>query len=152
MICKGTAVVSLVIYKKGNVEKRRKEAKEAGKGQFCHGIVDGKGVNIRFVLARADGYDSEPVKPTSLKGFLADEADFSCKPYFEIVETAPLVLDEDDPLVARFLTLRPAAAQASASFPDSAKQINALCGQIEQALDAENSELATKYIDELAGH
>lgn len=151
MICKGPTVVSLVIYKKGNVEKRRKEAKEAGKGQFCHGMVDGKGVNIRFVLARADGYDSEPVKTASLKGFLADEADFSCKPYFEIVETAPVVLDEDDPLVARFLTMRPTAMQAGASVPDSAKQIETLCRQIETYLDAENAELATKSLDELAG-
>jgi len=31
MICKGTEVVSLVVYKKGGVEKRKKEAKEAGK-------------------------------------------------------------------------------------------------------------------------
>ncbi len=50
MICKGTNIVSLVVYKKGNVEGRKKEAKEAGKGQFYFGAVNGKGVDIRFIL------------------------------------------------------------------------------------------------------
>ena len=89
MICKGTSVVSLVLYKKGNVEKRKKEAKEAGKGQFYFGVVDGKGISIRFVLARADGFDSPPVKTAVLKGFLDEEAEFKCKPLFEIVDAAP---------------------------------------------------------------
>jgi hypothetical protein len=47
-----------VIYKKGNVEKRKKEAKEAGKGQFYFGVVDGKGPAIRFVLPRKIQYDA----------------------------------------------------------------------------------------------
>ena len=45
MICKGTSVVSLVVYKKGSIESRKKEAKESGKGLFYFGVVDGKGKN-----------------------------------------------------------------------------------------------------------
>ncbi len=106
MICKGTSVISLVVYKKGNVEKRKKEAKESGKGQFYFGVVDGKGTDVRFVLARSDGFESEPVKPTVLKGFLDEAGGLKCKPRFEIVDTPPLTFDEDDPLVARFLKLQ----------------------------------------------
>ncbi len=149
MICKGTSVVSLVVYKKGNVEKRKKEAKEAGKGQFYFGVVDGKGVNIRFVLSRADGFESAPVKTASLKNFLDESADFSCKPIFEIVDAAPLVLDEDDPLVARFLKLQEAAFRACEAFPDRASEINELCLVIGRQLDQEQSDEASGNLDKL---
>lgn len=149
MICKGTNVVSLVIFKKGNPEKRKKEAKEAGKGQFYHGVVDGKGQSIRFVLARADGFDSEPVKTTVLKGFLADEAGLKCAPYFEIVDAAPLVLDEDDPLVARFLKLQDAALRACDAHPDRAEEINTHCLRIGSFLDQDQPEKAEARLEEL---
>ena len=61
MICKGTKVISLVVYKKGNVEqkkkKKKKEAKESGKGEFYFGIIDGRGMDVSFKLARADGFE-----------------------------------------------------------------------------------------------
>ena len=49
MICKGTEVISLVVYKKGGVEKRKKEAKESGKGQFYFGTVGGKEIGRAHV-------------------------------------------------------------------------------------------------------
>lgn len=149
MICKGPNVVSLVVYKKGNVEKRRKEAKEQGKGQFYFGIVDGKGMDIRFVLARADGFESAPVKSTVLKNFLAESADLKFKPYFEIVDSAPLVLNEDDPLVARFIALQDSALKICDAQPDRAAEINALCSKIGKALDQELSDQALVDIQAL---
>ena len=149
MICKGTSVISLVVYKKGNVEKHKKEAKQSGKGQFYFGVVDGKGLDIRFVLARIDGFESAPVKSTSLKGFLDEFAGLKCRPYFEIVDASPLVLDEDDPLVARFLKLQEPALQACDAHPDRAAKINALCLQIGGHLDQEQPDQATPKLDEL---
>lgn len=149
MICKGTNIVSLVVYKKGNVEKRKKEAKESGKGQFYFGIVDGRGQDIRFVLARADGFDSAPVKSTVLKSFLDEVANLKCKPYFEIVDVAPLALDEDDPLVARFLQLQGAALQACEAHSQRADEINELCLLIGKLLDQEPNDEASGKLDTL---
>ncbi len=149
MICKGTTVVSLVVYRKGNVEKRRKEAKESGKGQFYFGVVDGKGMDIRFVLARSDGFESPPVKTSILKGFLDESAELKCKPYFEIVDTAQFVLDEDDPLVARFLALQARALQACETHPDRAVEINTLCRSIGAQLDQERPDQATFNLESL---
>jgi hypothetical protein len=149
MICKGTSVVSLVVYKKGGVEKRKKEAKESGKGQFYFGTVSGKGIDIRFVLARSDGFDSAPVKTTILKSYLADEADIKCKPIFEIVDEPELVLDEDDPLVARFTQLQSAALAACEQHPDRAAEINALCLEIGVHLGQEQADEATAKLQQL---
>lgn len=149
MICKGTSVLSLVVYKKGNIENRKKEAKEGGKGQFYFGVVDGKGMDIRFVLARADGFESEPVKSTVLKSFLDEAAGMKCKPHFEIVDEQPLVLDEDDALVARFLKLREAALVTRDSYPDRAAEINTLCKQIGGYLNQDQAEQAEPKILEL---
>ncbi len=149
MICKGTSVISLVVYKKGNVEKRKKEAKEQGRGQFYFGIVDGKGMDIRFVLAREDGFESPPVKSVVLKGFLEEKADLKFKPYFEIVDAAPLALNDEDPLVARFLQLQDAALRACDAFPDRAPEINQLCLKIGKGLDQELNEQAAVDLDAL---
>jgi hypothetical protein len=149
MICKGASLVSLVVYKKGNVEKYKKEAKKSGKGQFYFGIVDGKGVDIRFALARADGFEKPPVKTLTLKSFLADSADLKFKPYFEIVDEPQLVLDEDDPLVARFLRWQEAALRACEAHPDRAAEINSLCRQIGSHLDQDQPDPATEKLDQL---
>ncbi|HND54976.1 MAG TPA: hypothetical protein PLV92_21330, partial [Pirellulaceae bacterium] len=53
MIVKGAQVVSLVVYKKGNLNSYRKQAKEGGRGEIYHGVVDGRGTIITFKLARA---------------------------------------------------------------------------------------------------
>lgn len=149
MITKGSEVVSLVVYKKGNVEKFRKEAKQSGRGQFCFGIVDGKGIDIRFVLARSDGFEAEPVKSTKLKAFLEEAADLKCKPHFEIVDALPFALDELDPLVQRFRALQPSAIDACNAHPDRADEINTLCLRIGGHLDQDQTEEATIKLTEL---
>ncbi len=147
MICKGTEVISLVVYKKGGVEKRKKEAKEAGKGQFYFGTVGGKGIDINFILARSDGFESAPVKNTVLKNFLSEAADFNCKPIFEIVDSPQVVLDEEDPLVARFLKSRELAQAICDRFPDRAFEINALCLDTGRLLDQDQPEQAIVKIE-----
>ncbi len=149
MICKGTNIVSLVVYKKGSIENRKKEAKEAGKGQFYFGVIDGRGQEISFKLARADGFDSAPVKTVVLKQFLEEEADLKFKPLFEIVDTLSLVLDDSDPLVQRFLALQEAAYKAADQFPDRAEEINRLCMEIGKNFDQDQSENARIGLEQL---
>ncbi len=149
MICKGAQIISLVVYKKGNVEKYKKEAKEVGKGQVYFGVVQGKGMDLRFVLARADGFDSAPVKTTILKGYLEESAGLKLKPLFEIVDAAPLALDDSDPLVARFLKLQPQALSACDNHPDRESEITALLKSISTALDQDQAESATSGLEQL---
>ncbi|MFT5301282.1 MAG: hypothetical protein ACI87E_000398 [Mariniblastus sp.] len=80
MICKGVKILSLVVFKKGTVEKYKKQAKQEGTGQFFHGVVDGKGQNISFKLLTSDGYDKPPGKDLILKDFLKTEAGMQFKP------------------------------------------------------------------------
>lgn len=74
MVMKGEKIVSLVVYKKGSLEKYKKLAKEEGKGQFYHGVIGGKGQNIVFNLCRADGFEAPPGKDIKLKQYLNAEA------------------------------------------------------------------------------
>lgn len=96
MICKGVRIVSLVVYKKGTVERYKKQAKEEGKGQFYHGVVDGKGLNIAFKLCREDGYEKPPGKELILKDFLSTEAGIRFKPTYELVDVLPEVAEHDE--------------------------------------------------------
>lgn len=149
LISKGTKIVSLVVFKKGTFESGKKQAREAGTGEICYGVVDGKGQDIRFVLSRSDGFVSAPVRSAVLKSFLAESAELSCKPYFEVVDAAPLVLDEDNPLVARFLQLQDRALAACESHPDQAPLINTLCRQIGGFLDQDQSDQAVAKLEAL---
>ncbi len=151
MICKGTNVVSLVVFKKGSYEKRKKEAKESGKGQFYFGVINGQGMDMQFTMARADGFESDPVKPTVLKAFLDESADFKCKPSFVFVDQLEAVLDEDDPLVQRFLQLKPTAQQLAASNANLAPQITQLLTDIISKLEEDDSSKAAGPIEQLAG-
>ncbi len=94
MICKGTHIISLVLYKKGSLEKYKKEAKAQGKGEFYFGVVGGKGMDLVFQLASSDGFDGAPVKDTVLKKYL-EESEFKCKPTFAIVESLPVIPDDE---------------------------------------------------------
>ncbi len=147
MICKGSNIVSLVVYKKGNVEKRKKEAKESGRGQFYFGVVEGKGMDISFLLARADGFESPPVKSTILKSYLNEVADIKCRPLFVIVDTLSLVLDDSDPEIQRFLRLQPKALEACDAFPDRSAEINSLCLQIGNFFDQDEGKSAVEKLD-----
>lgn len=150
MICKGPRIVSLVLFKKGSFAKYINEAKQAGSGQVYFGVVDGQGENLSFKLARADGFTEAPVKSTVLKSFLQDEGDFKCKPLFEIVDVAPLVLDpSSNPLVAEFQALQPAAQAAASNHADQADAINTLCRQTGSLLDNDQNDAARAKLDEL---
>lgn len=149
MICNAGSIVSLVLFKKGRFSSHITEARRAGAGQCFFGVVDGKGQDIRFALARADDFTKAPVRNTVLKEFLDESADLKCKPYFEIVDTSPLVLEGDDPLIARFLKLRDAALLACETHPDQAARINALCLQIGGHFDADETELAVAQLEAL---
>jgi hypothetical protein len=96
MICKGAQIVSLVVYKKGSLERFKKEAKESGSGLIYHGIVDGKGVNLDFQLAKTEGFEKEPTRNQALKQFLEEHAELKCKPTFVLVESLPELLDDDE--------------------------------------------------------
>ena len=141
LLCKGPAIVSLVVYKKGSVEKFKKQAKESGTGQVYFGVVEGPAPDVRFKLAAADGFDKDPVKPLALKQYL-EEAGFKFKPVFELVQTQQPVLDEDDPLVQRYLKLREAAAVAGKTHADRASELNALCDEIAKLLDQDQDDAA----------
>ncbi|MCE9608357.1 MAG: hypothetical protein K8U03_26025 [Planctomycetia bacterium] len=148
MLCKGVSIVSLVVYKKGSVEKYKKQAKEAGTGQVYYGVVQGPGPDIVFKLAASDGFDKEPVKPLVLKQFLED-AGFKFKPDFELVASHPPVLDEDDLLVQRYLKLRDASTTAGAAHPDRAAELKTLCDEIARHLDQDQDDEAVKKLGAL---
>jgi hypothetical protein len=97
MIAKGEKILTLIVYKKGSVEKYKKDAREdQGAGQFYHGVVDGKGMNIVFKLCIADGFTEPPGKDVKLKMFLSDESGIKFKPIYEIVAELPVIPDLED--------------------------------------------------------
>jgi hypothetical protein len=97
MIAKGEKILTLIVYKKGSIEKYKKEAKEDhGAGQFYHGVVDGKGMNIVFKLCTADGFTEPPGKDIKMKMFLSDETGIKFKPTYEIVAELPEIPEIED--------------------------------------------------------
>jgi len=76
MVCKGTKILCLYVFKKGKPAKYQNKAKKDGHtGQGYYGVIAGKGENLNFQLARSDGFDSDPVKTKTLRDqqFPADE-------------------------------------------------------------------------------
>ncbi len=149
MICKGVKILSMIVFKKGTVEKYKKQAKQEGKGQFYHGVVDGKGVAISFKLCRSDGFDKPPGKDLVLKDFLKTEADMKFKPVYELVDELPDVPEEDEDeqlkdsptdsgKVAPEPTSEPAPATPATPEGDPAERfkerLTALLPQIKQAV------------------
>jgi hypothetical protein len=96
MIMKGEKIINLIVFKKGSLEKYRKEAKEEGAGQFYHGIVDGKGMNIVFKLSTVDGFTEPPGKNLKLKMYLTEESGIRFKPTYEIVTELPEISEVED--------------------------------------------------------
>lgn len=148
LLTKGASIVSLVVYKKGSVESFKKQAKEAGTGQLCYGIVTGPAPDVVFQLAAADGFDKAPVKGLVLKQFL-EEAGFKFKPDFHLVEVHPPVLDEDDALVKRYFKLRDAAVVAVKAHPDREAELKSACDEIVQLLDKDQDDPAKAKLDAL---
>ncbi len=150
MICKGVNIVSLVLYKKGSTEKYKKEAKTQGKGQFYHGVIAGRGMELRFQLARFDGFEAPPTKNSQLKHFL-EEGGFKCKPEFEIVDKLAAVLDESDPLVQRYLALKKEADEISLSVAEAAPLLNERAVSIEAMLEEEDTSQVPAALDAYEG-
>lgn len=149
MVCKGAKVVSLVLYKKGSLEKYKKQAKEQGKGSFYHGIADGSGSSMVFKLSKADGFDKEPGPASGLKIFLSEKADLKVQPSYEIVNKLSPPLDVDDPMAALFLKIKPAAMAAISAHPNAAEELTQLCDAIPQLIVEDNAKGAEAKIGEL---
>lgn len=114
LICKGSAIQTLIVFKKGPFGPKIAKAKKDGfKGEAVCGVVEGKGINITFLLpgtAEVDGamktegaiVEAEPCKISKLRQFFQEEGDLSFKPEFKIVtalgDLAGLdeLQDEDD--------------------------------------------------------
>jgi hypothetical protein len=56
MVTKGVKVLSVVAYRKGNVDLRTREAKEGGTGQVSFGVIDGSAANIVFKVTDTHGH------------------------------------------------------------------------------------------------
>lgn len=149
MLVKGVDVVALTLFKKGSHTKHLTEAKKVGSGQVYFGVVTGQGLDLTFSLATADGFEKAPVKNTTLKEFLSEHADMTCKPEIEIVKACPLVLDADDPLVARFLELQGRAKQVTEAAPGRAGEFDEMCKKIVVVLDQDDNRGAVPLLDQL---
>ena len=149
LVCKGAAIQSLVVYKKGSVDKYIREAKESGGGQASYGVITGKGANLNFKLARSDGFDKAPTKSQTLRDFIAEHGELTLKPLFEIVDATEVVLDENDPLHAEFLKLAERARAAAETHPDRAAELNTLCRQIGGLLDQDQDKQAKAKMETL---
>lgn len=142
LLIKGAKILSLVVYKKGSLANFKKQAKEQGTGELIHGVVGGKGQNIVFQLAAADGFTDEPTTPVKLKEFVNAASGENFKPKWELVAELTPVLDEDDPLVKRFLALQPRIAEASEKDAETANFFNDLCLEAGKALEAQDAQAA----------
>ncbi|MGC3967644.1 MAG: hypothetical protein QM775_09815 [Pirellulales bacterium] len=154
MVTKGTNILNLIVFKKGTYEKYRKQALSAGPGQICTGIVEGKGPEITFKISETDGFSKEPVKAMTIRTFLEEKADYKCKPSFEVVPSHGPMLDEDDPLVQRFLSLQTQAEQIAKTDASRAADLRGLCTQIATDLDQDQSDAATtklKTLEQMLG-
>lgn len=149
MVVKGTTIVSLVVYKKGGVEKYKKQAKESGTGQVYFGVVDGRGLDITFKLAIADGFEKEPLKAPVLKAFLEEKAEFKAKPTFEIVAVNGPVLDLEDPLVQRFLKVQERAVVAGQTHPDRDAEFKTACREIIGLIEQDQLQTVPERITQL---
>ncbi|MBN8624165.1 MAG: hypothetical protein J0M17_01620 [Planctomycetes bacterium] len=110
LVCKGPKVVFLSVKKKPVKKNELNDAKKDGfKGDPYFGVITGKGMDLVFNLAQADGYDKPPVKEVVLRDFLEEHAGLKCKPTFQVVPESPAIpFDDDDlqnPHVARFMKL-----------------------------------------------
>lgn len=87
MVCKGEKIISLVVFKSGSVDKYKAQAKEKGSGDFSHGEIAGKGLNLIFRVAKSDGFKEVPAKDQKLKEFLKTETGTAFTPAFALVES-----------------------------------------------------------------
>lgn len=150
MVCRGADICSLIVFKRGTVDQRAKEAKKraGGAGVVYAGVIDGRGENLNFKLNKAD-YSKAPAKTATLKSFLAEHADFKGRPVFELVDSLAPVLDEDHPLVQRYVALEKTALQACDDHPEQASEINRLCAEAGRLLGSESFDDALARVESL---
>lgn len=154
LICKGTKVKYLKVKKKAIKKSEIAEAKKQGyKGDPYIGVLTGKGMELVFNLAIADGYDSEPVKDKALKDFLEEKAGFKCKPTFAILAKLPeLPFDEEDlshPLVARFIALSEQASLVLDKYPDAETELANTTAEIRGQLQDGEFDIAEPRVNAL---
>jgi hypothetical protein len=139
MIVKGEQILNLVVYKKGSLQKYKKEAKEDGAGQFYHGVIDGKGENIVFKLSMVDGFTAPPGTEAKLKAHLKQELGMKFKPTYQIVTELPDVAETDDDEDPEVAAAQPATGQPITDPAEAAKlseALNKLTPLVKQAVAA----------------
>jgi hypothetical protein len=88
MIKEGVQIDKLYIFKKGPFDRYVRLAKQEGiRGEAFWGVVRGDGVDIRFELSRADGFENPPGTAIRLKEFLKEETSYKFEPDYVIVDT-----------------------------------------------------------------
>ena len=146
---KSNSPTMLVCSKKGSADKLKKDAKTeladleispAGM-TFTYGVVTKSEGALEFQLPASEGYkDGQgPVAPAKLIKYMKASGLPSYDARFKVVEQTPSVLDPSDPLVARFLKVRDAAAELAKKHPEHADRLNSLLAKIPQLLDADPS-------------
>jgi hypothetical protein len=96
MIKDGVEIDRLYIFKKGPFERYARMAKQQGvRGEAYWGIVRGDGFDIRFELARADGFSTPPGTQIRLKDFLKETTGSKFEPEYLIVD-APAPIEDGE--------------------------------------------------------
>ncbi len=97
LICKGAAIKTLIVFKKGPFGPKIVKAKKEGfRGQAVCGVISGKGVHLTFHMPgtsevsdamKTEGnvYHDEPCKLAKLRQFFKEEGGMQFKPEFQIV-------------------------------------------------------------------
>ena len=148
MLIKGASIEALAVFKRGKTEGIATKLRAIASGQVVSGTVVGGGADIRFQVLRSE-HPQAPAKSGTLKTFLADEADFACRPMFEILDMLPPVLDAADPLVQRFLALQPKALEVADARPEQAAKLSELCLKIGRLLESNEGQDAELLLTEL---
>lgn len=96
MIKDGVEIDRLYIFKKGPFDRYVRMAKQQGvRGEAYWGIVRGDGFDIRFELARADGFTAAPGTQIRLKDFLKETTGSKFEPEYVIVDTPTPIEDSE---------------------------------------------------------
>src|SRR5262245_14282237 len=124
LICKGSQIKKLIVFKKGPYNTRIQQAKKDGfRGDAICGIVTGSGVSVTFQMAGNkevagamsvdQPVDGEPTKTSKLKEFLS-ENDLTRKPEYEIIRDVAAVKKAEEDGEAAIAGAAQAGAATSA--------------------------------------
>ncbi len=105
MIKEGVQIDKLYVFKKGPFDRYVRAAKQEGvRGEAFWGVVRGDGVDIKFELSRADGFENSPGKEIRLKEFLKEETSYKFEPAYVIVDTLTPVEESEGEAAAEVET------------------------------------------------